>query len=667
MEQMLLCTLLPFEQLEIPDFKALQEVSVTVHWRYHELRFASPTETYTMPINATNNAKWIHLLSMPYCRLAGLMSVAPGMSGTSFMGPSAIRLYINKDAFGLKDRLSAKLCEPNVMAFETMLRDVLSEVPYVLESEPVARKRKVPWDLGPKTLEASPTVALSNQGLYWNFLERAFTQDRVPNETMTLRPTVLASDACEGWTKTLLTSVDAVLPRRKAGPLGSTTGLYLGLPHATLVLTSEPSLWTDTASWDLSMNFAELGPLGLKAESLQTAQVIVTTPEHFASNIVHSENVLDAVEMAMSCVMNQACSRQQVKRTLLDNLVAKLPNFVLPANYIQFGAIIVDDIEKHESVLGLLRPSMASRWLQVVRTGNLKPTSLSLRAARVAFSTGLGTIETKGPAWVRAAACGHMDSLIHVIGVPKNVLKRIKIVPHALKNGQVEERVAKAFGSKYCPLPPGDAIQRFAGTPVPIDIAEDLIQRHFQRLDISLGAFLQRAHIDDTSTLSLGFLRTSLRVPQKACAICFDDMDGPFYITMCGHLYCADCTNRHFSGEWSIHRPKACAACRTPLLLGDMFHVNNDVPFRPALTSRAEAVQNFCNSFKRPEHVKVFASDWSYEEYPQTKDLVVTNMMLTTPAELLRRTRSCTGQLKVHVFFMPDEGKQFQDFASSFA
>ena len=667
-EQMLLCTLLPFGPAELPDFKALQEVPMTVHWRYHELRFTSAVSTVTMQISrlTTVSNKWIHLTNMPYCRVTALMNTAPGPSGPVILSPAAIRIYINKDAFGPRENFNAKLCEPNVLAFETLLADVIGEVPYVIENpEPAGRKRRIPWDMNMKVVEASPTVNINN-GLMWNFLDRTLTLDRQPNQELRIWPIMVVSDACDAWICHVLSSVALILPRRKPGPIGSGSRGLVGAPQAALVVTRDTELWSSQCR-EKGLTVEVMGPLGLPVEALSGANIVLCTPDMWASNMAHTELLLDSVETALSCNTTHACSRHQVKRVLFDNILPKFEKFIVPADLIQYGCVILDDIEALYDTHGIglfnVEPGI-TRLLQIVRSPQLKPRTLPRTATEMAFPYCGAPMNS----WTRAVLWYASETLVQAVPVPRPMLRKVKIVSHAVKNGPVEECVTKTFAHKYCPIAMADAIQRFSGQPVPEDVAQSLIARHFDRLDISLGCFLSRTHVnDEASRLSRPYLQTSISVPEKTCCICFDAIPGNDYrITICGHTYCSDCAPRHFGPEWETFRAKDCAACRCPVLQGDTFHIQPVERFLPASTSKVQAIEAFLESVRQPAYTHVYTDEWTSERFPNTRHLVVSNISALSPRELMRRVQSAHGVVNVHMFYMPDEAAAFQDFSTAF-
>jgi len=634
---------------------------MTVHWRYHELRFTSAVSTVTMQISRLTHSspKWVHLTNMPYCRISALMNTTPGPSGPIMMSPAAIRIYINKDAFGPRENFNAKLCEPNVLAFETLLAETLAEVPYVIETpEASGRKRRVPWDMTTKTIEASPTVNISN-GLMWDFLDRSLTLDRRPNQELRMTPTMVVSDACDAWVSNVLACVAAVLPRRKLGPIGSGSQGLVAAPQVALVVTRDAALWSAQAA-EKGLPVKTMGSVGLPVADLLEASIIVCTPETWVSNMCHTELLIDSVETALSCNTTHSCSRNQIKRVLFDNILPKFDKFIVPADLIQYGCAVVDDIEANDYI-GLAQVTESSRYLQIVRSPQLRPRALPRSATQVAFGSPVNL-------WTRAVLWYASESLVQIVPVPKPMLRKVKLVSHAVKNGPVEENVTKTFASKYCPVSLADAIQRFSNKPVPTDVAEGLISRHFERLDISLGTFMMRTHVDDVAArLSKPYLQTSMGVPEKTCCICFDSISSTEYnITICGHLYCPDCTTRHFGSEWDTCRSKDCAACRCAILLGDMFHVRPLDRFVPASTSKMQAIENFMDTMRQPAYVHVYTDDWTSERYPNTRHLVVPNISALSPRELMRRVQAAHGIVNVHMFYMPDEAGAYQDFSTAF-
>jgi len=577
--------------------------------------------------------------------------------------PIAIRVYLNKEAFGLN-----KICSPEILSCESAVAAILKTCPYTVEpSIDQQKKRRPPWDLVNKTVKIETSAEIT-PGLFWSFQSPMglYTHSEAP-ATMVMRPTILAASASDTYQHSVLHQVQALLnsllPRRRAqGPnaaVATADNGRLMMSSSVLVVTQRPDPWMQ-AGETMALLSGLLGTRG----ALPNKDLVVASPQSIADNLLSEERLFAAVHAMGEEVLQFSLSEAQTRRYAVQ-LAKMYPNFVLPVDLLQFGCIILDDMEALQNVLDLISPSAALHCVQIFKDSwNTKPTGLNTGQIRVLQKHSLSNVPTSllGP---------HLGNLVQIIPVSKSVLRKFKVYPHLVKNGPVEERLTKTFAAKYCPLPNAEAMQRFSGKPVPLSVARDLIVKHFSRLQVSLATFLTPP-AEQPPVLPLKFVLDTLEPPDvktvRTCCICFEELvPQTFNVSICGHVYCRDCSRMHFNDSWNNSAAKECANCRTPLLLGDFFFIEDfskSAPFVPAQASKDSAVAAFMSSLRSMAGVVMW--DQVGSQCVEAKRLIITDVQKVQAIDILRGVCLGTHNVSIHVFFTGPEQKAYDRFEASF-
>lgn len=680
-QTMLVCTLLPFKD-EVIDPSTLTEATVTVNWRTHEIRFCGPGGcSVVINLARQRHVAWVNLIGLSYCKLTALMKTVTGPQGPVILEPAAIRLYMVRDA--MQNALTEKLCDPNFMAFETLVAGTLRDSKYMIEPTGTESRRRVTWDLGVRQLEFTPGVQVC-EGLWWSFTDLGFCTEQPTAVKHTMRPTVLVSEACTQWKDTILSqcslAATASGPRRRLPSSNGGPDGFLAAPLTTVVVTTRPERWHTNGSSEAAREWPTgpsvlLDSRGVPVRDLAGPLTVIATPETITANVVAATNLLDAVSVATESVMASTRSDAQLRRVLVQNLASKLLTFVLPLDFLHVGLVLLDDAEalKATSCLGLMSSRMASRWVQVFYDRErTKPVGLTWSQTASALSL------SGSPAYAGHLAHASAQAAIQIVPVSKTLLRKIKVFPHLVKYGAAEERIQKAFATKWCPLPLNDALQRFSGKKMPTSAAEDLLKRHFQRLQISLASFLSAATDTAPEPLSESYVVGALNATKHTCSICFESVsspgsDGPFSFTLCGHTYCNDCSKQHFSADWAQGKSKECACCRCPLIGGDVFMIDNSQPHAPAVASKSAAVASFLGALKSSNCYRYWpsASEPTMPELKpirgSTKALVITDVPTVGLRGAFDIIKTFGGHsLSVHVFYSASEAPSYQSFMEAF-
>lgn len=655
----LLCTLLPFGK---PLVDGLTEVSLTYVAgglnRSPFLRFTSERNvTVSMSPLGLAHTEWLELCTRRFehaVTLKGLMTHINGPEGPVIVEPIGVRVYVNKTFV-----TAARLCEPQVVSLESILGIVIRNTPLTVEFD-AAKKRRPAWDLCNKTLSVKTTVPLT-EGVFWSFNEQVFQTYDEPAREIEVRPTVLVSGAGNGYQHSLVHQTHTILtgltPRRRA--VASTGDDRVVLPSTVLVVTAAIEPWTQAAK-SLGFEVARVGPRGLCPNG--APQVVLATIDDLAASAVLAADLEDAISAAANVVLECPSLRQPQKRRLIFQLARKFSNFVLPLGYVQTGAVIVDDVEALGAGLSLLDAAQALRRIDVFKDhSTTKPVALS--EAQVAC------LNWRDRHTMRIFAA-HVQPLVQIIPVSKAVLRKIKVFGHQVRNGPIEDRLVRTFANKYCPITTPDAVQRFSGRPVPLAVAADLIGRHFQRLSVTLGMFLQPP--GDAAALSQAFVTGVLQQDAareaRSCCICFEDLPPTaFNVSLCGHVYCKDCSRHQFHEAWAACAAKDCAQCRTPLLQGDFFQVeefSKESPWVPTQASKAQAVSSFLGGLRTLHDTKI----WDPTAPPKepVRHLIITDVSAAKPVDLVQALQDNPSTASVHVFYAPGETAAFHKFETAF-
>jgi hypothetical protein len=652
-EQMLLCTIVPFKDKceRIPD--DVQEATIQVNFRNREIRLQDPSgNSCTVDIGTLRSIEWLSLLGAPYCKLSALL--------TRFKGGSlalAIRIYLLKDAI-MTERQATNLCDPNFIAFESMLSSTIKESWFLIENE---RKRKPAHiDYFEKAYNVMSTFKVIDD-LYWSFNSLLFTKEEQSIKVQS-GPVALVASVTDHWRETLLDNVmNAINQVPKRTKVGPSVDSLISAPSTVLIITKEPETWLATATALGLLNATILEPDGIPVSFLELQDtIIISTPDLIAKNIVSTQNVFSTLENVMSnTILHTKPRMPQVNRFFVEKLCKKFSNMRAGVDIIQFAFQLVDNQDDVDLVSAseMLSPKSYLRNLRVFRDErNTRPKGLTmLQASKLC-----------------TAHASYLPALINLVDlinipVPKAILRKFRVFSHVIKNGPIEERIHRTFSAKYCPVSFSDAIQRFSGRPVPIDVARDILTRHYNRLSVSLGSFLLPAADSGPQQLSSEFAQSSLLKEPKTCSICFDTLE-EFSITVCGHVYCNDCCRQHFVVEWALFQAKECAACRTPLLMGDVVNVgafSKKTPFAPALASKELSIKNFIGGLRHAHH-EFYVNGRVITKAEWPKHIIVPELSSSNACDLIRDYADAGHTINVQVFSHASEASQYLQFEQCF-
>ena len=204
-----------------------------------------------------------------------------------------------------------------------------------------------------------------------------------------------------------------------------------------------------------------------------------------------------------------------------------------------------------------------------------------------------------------------------------------------------------------------DTLRRFSGKTVTRIDAEALAKAHFDRVTISLGSFIG---LDESNVLSMPYSLRAFSDAINSCMICFEAVGPKYSISICGHTFCKDCSKMHFSSEWLLLKPKDCAACRVPLLSGDVFFIDEDSKLVPTISSKQLSIDNFFKSMRTLTNV----STWPNVEDKFTKHIVITDISSCQPIDLLKTYGERSNNVSVHIFHDQAQSAEVHKFAESF-
>ena len=653
-EQMLLCTIAPFKDAceRLPD--DVQEASIHVNFRNRELKLSdSLGQSTTIDIASLRSIEWLSLMGAPYCKLTAVLSRYK--NGAIAL---AIRIYLLKDAI-LEERQKSSFCDSNFLAFETMLSTTMKEQGYFIE--PVEKKRKtLQNDFVTKLISVHATTKVADD-LFWCFHSLLFTKEEKVQKVEAV-PVAIVASVTQHWRENILqTILSAMNQKRKCAPSCSVDGLLCGT-STVHIITKEPKEWLQVAlEAGLTARLLEHDGVPVSFLDLNDG-ILISSPDILARNIISSQNLFTTLEHVLTnTILHNVPRVAQVNRFFVEKLCKKFTNMQCTADLIQFGFLLIDNNDDVDVVSAsqLLCPKGSLRCLKIIRDETTtRPKSISMLQATKLCNLHASYMPS------------YMNSLdLLTIAVPKYVLKKFRVFNHIIKNGPVEERIAKTFASKYCPVSINDAIQRFSGRPVPIDVAKELVSRHYNRLSISLGSFLLPSVETSGQSLSSEFTLGSLNNETQNCSICFDVLEQGFSITICGHIYCTECCRQQFNEDWSAFRPKECAACRTPLLMGDVVQVESftkKAPFVPALASKELSIKNFLGGLRHSHYELYSGREMGAKVREWPKHVIINDITSTKACEIIREYSSASHTINIQVFSSAHESSQFLQFEQCF-
>lgn len=608
-EQILLCTLLPFSGYDVLGLGPFTESQhqIQVVWRTNEIRFTDlESRAITIPIENFAESTWINLLGIQYCKLCPLYN--------SLKVLVAIRLYLVKDTI-IECLESSNLCSANFLSFEYSLSECLKHNLYTIE---IKSSKKKSYDLLPKVIDLDTYVEVNKEGLHWCFIDLNFKISAPKTKQVSIRPTFLVSTITNHWRENLLDQLSKI--------------------NTILIVTRKPELWPKEC--------IQFNSSGMTLEQTRQKNIFLITPQLVNRNLERKFELLDVISSTSASASNVFVTRlsHQSQRLLL-NLSKKFPSFRLPLDFHTFGAIVLDNYNALDAI-SFLPNHMTARWINVAHNNkHSKPVQLTKHQ--------LKHCAIHEPPSMLPLLYARTDSFLTIIPVPKSVLRKYRIFGHLVRNAPVEDRILKLFPNG-CPLSSDDAIQRFSGKPMPTRIASEFITRHFQHLGSSLGEYSLPLGSPITQ-ISISYVVESMKKLPRECAICFEKLDFSFRFTICGHIYCKDCTNVYFKPEWSQGKTKECAMCRLNLLTADVFAIEAfDDDFVMQLGSKAQSIQNFLGSTKSR------CSFWP--EITDSKNVIVKEISTCFADEIVKHS----GPLNIHVFYTSEETTDFLELQNNF-
>lgn len=620
-EQILLCTLLPFRPIELLDYGPYIESPnpIQIIWRTNELRFVDiESRSLVLGMQDFADTSWTHLLGLPYCKLNVIYNV--------LRKPVGIRLYLLKEIILDCYRENA-MCGTNFMAFEFSLAECLKNGFYTIEPKQTSKKKVIhDWLVKPIDL----TLVAIVDTLHWCFVDLCFkTSEPRPPKTFYMKPTVLVSTMTNHWREILLDQLSKYNSNM-------------------LIITRSPELWPSYCKM-IQANGLEFSQ-NENIRSIEEKNIYMASPALLNRNF---EKRLELLDLVSSLSTNIYVNRKphQIHRLLVDNLAKKFPSFKMPVDFHTFSAVLLDDFNTLD-IIDILPQSMTKRWINIAYDKtHTKPRQLSYKQLKY-------SIRLETPLHLSAVYLpllyGRTDSFLSTIEVPKNILRRYRIFGHLVRNAPIEDRIKKLFPNG-CPLNMEDSIQRFSAKPMPKKIAADLITRHFQTLGSSLGEYSLPLGAPITP-ISADYVNKAMKTTPRECAICFEALTDSFRFSICGHVYCKDCTSVYFKPEWSLGKTKECCMCRLNLLTADVFSIEaiSDDEYSSVLGSKAQSIQNFLGSTKGR------CSYWP--NINDSKTIIVDSVKTCFPELIVKHP----GPLNLHVFYLSEESDVFLNLQSNF-
>lgn len=648
-EQMLLCTLLPFN-VAAPDWNTTStaEAAISVNWRNGEIKFSHTSGTLTLLTETLRYQDFLSLLNLPAVKLTAVVQTAVG-SGSglpALIEPLAMRVHLQRDAMQALVA-GGLLCSRNFLALESILSTTLGSTPYCIEAPADNRRRRTVWDLTTRTIDITACEEVC-EGLYWSFHDRAFLTQRPSPRTLDIQPTVLVSGACDYWQEGLLQNLVSCMQGLGARRKHTLTG-------SVLVVTERPQPWA-AASTSLGLTYCAGDERGVPDSD---ASVITLTPAALAQQVVAQANLEDAVHQMIQQATSTVRSDVQVRR-VIEGLSRKFEHFSLPAGLLSFGLCVLDNVVdlKALGAYDIAVQLPCARQLQVVHDSSAtRPKALTKAQVLNVFGPAAGG--ARYPHAIQALEPHYL-----IMPLPKHITRRFKVYRHQVKNGLVEERLAKTFKTIHCPLSYAEAIQRFSGRAVPRDVLKRSLEHHFSRLTVSLGDFIAGPQADATA-ISSDYVYRALDAPNKSCGICFEPVTDDYAFTVCGHTYCLECSTQHFVVEFSQQKSKPCAHCRSLLCVGDVYHAKrfSAQGWSPALASKQQCVHNFVSTLKA-------APQWHMSETSEaptgTRHVIVTDFGVPGLAfEIVRQLWNASNTVGIHLFYGMHESAAAEALAAA--
>ena len=559
----------------------------------------------------------MHLLGLQFCKLNFVFKGEEAV---------AIRLYLLNSNIETCFKES-ELCSTQFMSFEFNLSACLLGTLFYIEQQKTnffSKKKLYSNDFFNQKLLSANTLVSITDNVQWCFQNNCF---KINEESAVLHcrmdPIVLAANATNHWREALLEQLDC--------------------RENLLIITNDVTLWPSS--------FTQITEFGHPLESKGT---FIANSQNILKNFQKQMELLDAIKL-ISLNIYVARSDEQVRRFLVTNLAKKLPLFNLPVHFHKYGAVILDNFLSIDHI-DLLPKSMTSRWIKVIHDNdNTRPTHLNFSQLKKCIDMNSKVLLSM--LWAQTSA------QITTFKVPKQVLRRFRITGHPIRDGIAEERIARIF-PHGCPLKTEDAIQRFSGFAMPGALAAEFLTRHFQRLGSSIGEYSLPMTNSGVTLINKDFVNNSLNDLKKECSICYDPLNAEFNFTVCGHVFCGECSKTYFQAEFSQNKTKECAICRTNLILADIFKIktfSSEAPFVSVLGSKAQSIQAFVKCM-RNKNLASWAEVVQSNEEMVPKNIIVENVRDCTISLILQKK----GPLNIHVFYSKEETAEFNSFQKNF-
>ena len=563
--------------------------------------------------------EWTSLHNIKFCTLSIVLN--------KHEQPCGIRIYLVPAQ--IAELAVADMANPQFLALESVLSQSLAkDFKYAVCDKP--KRKKVGLD--ELSIEVPETFHIS-KGLYWDYSTKSFTDCALDASKFTMKHSFLVSSILSGWQETVLQCLHEA---RNAEPEYRAASVTLS--NGCLVVTKNTEQWLESCK-KLDIKAALLDSTGLNVA--EDHRIIVTSEDTLAAAFTDELNFMDLVDFASTFYMDSRTDIQ-LKRLILY-FSKKLKNFKIPLSLITFGTIILED-DCSESK-NFLTEKSGLKWINVYKDDTKAvPTALTkAQMKKICLES----------CWNRVSVENYMT----VVPVPKATLRKIKIRGKEIKNGAIETRIASYFRDTFCPLPFCDALERFSGRAMTLDVAKGLMKNHFDSCEITLADFSKKSI--QTSNVNLSFLMNALDVQPKTCTVCFEDLLGLYGVTLCGHVYCTECILRHFQPAWTAFEPKECAHCRSNIIAGDMFHIDPSLDaYVPSMPCKAASIKDFVSYFKTP------VSTWPNTE---SRHLIVDDLSKCSVKSLIQSLQNLKQPVNVYVFYMSHEIGLFKEFSLQFS
>ena len=608
-----LFTLFPFDSSE-PN-GSVSEATIAFNAVFNEIRITLKTGSVVhVPVDRLRFMTWLRLLAFDSLKLTCMVSTS-----LAFSDPYAVKVH------AVSKHFEVPLWNPLVMAVEKELASVM-RYSFAIDTP----KKRGPWDSFPKVADIATSVTVA-PCVHWSYESSCFVEAPTEGLKALLKPVAVVSTVTDHWRGNLLvqwSTARSSLKKRRVDPPDASR---LDAPDTALVITEDVAAWTQAAK-GLDITCGVLGTISLSRDTLSQTRLVIATPMCIAQEIMTAEDLEQSIRVGARCTSIQA------RRLAVHVVTQNFSNFTLPLDYVKFNMLMIDT----EEDLGMLSPGQSSRCVRIHKDARTKPRG-SYLCANV-------------PKWAFSLALTASEVLY--VPVPKTVLKHYHIVGHPIKATVAEERIAKTFQNRFCPLEASEAILRFAQKSMPIGVVKELMRSHFQRLQISLASFAStEAPVAVNAQYALKAIDES-----KTCCVCFDPTNADKWaITLCGHVFCKDCARQHFYKEWTDGKAKDCAQCRTPLLSGDFFLIESfdKQSYVPAISAKKQAVRSFTTGVRSSLGIQFWGQPDCCE---RPKHLVIEDVATVTAPEIITKYQG----LQVHVFYGPEESRAFHNLLESF-